>query len=141
MHFVARFVHPPSRKQCLKSNNGTLLLQASCVFVASNGVEALQCIASKMVDIILMDSEMPKMSGEENIRQLYNNNNKPYIIGFTASATDQARLRCFESGMNAFLSKPLGCLPIPLSHTNGCVLCCHYSALAPSSTLVSEAGK
>ncbi len=78
--------------------------QASCVFAASNGVEAIACIASKMFDIILMDSEMPVMGGEEatrRIRLLWPEfSNKPYIIGATATATEQAHQICLESGKN-----------------------------------------
>ncbi len=77
--------------------------QASCVFTASNGVEAIACIASKMFDIILMDSEMPIMGGEEATRRIrqrwFEYPNKPYIIGATATATEQARQTCLESGM------------------------------------------
>ncbi len=49
------------------------------------------------------------MNGEEatrNIRQKWNNQ-RPYIIGCTASATDQAKELCTKCGMNAFISKPL----------------------------------
>ncbi len=85
--------------------------QASCIFTASNGVEAIACIAATMFDIVFMDWEMPIMGGEEATRKIRQQwpgqSDKPYIIGATASGTEQARRACLESGMNAFLSKPL----------------------------------
>jgi len=85
--------------------------QASGILTASNGVEAIALIAQQVFDIILMDWEMPVMNGDDatrKIRQLWAQYpNKPYIIGATANATEQAKIKCFECGMNAFLSKPL----------------------------------
>ncbi len=77
--------------------------QASCIFTASNGVEAIACIASKMFDVIILDNQMPVMGGEETARRIRlrwpAHTDRPYIIGATASATEQARQMCLDSGM------------------------------------------
>ncbi len=78
--------------------------QESCIFTASNGVEAIACIASKMFDVIILDNQMPIMGGEEAARRIRlrwpAHADRPYIIGSTASATEQARQMCLDSGMS-----------------------------------------
>jgi CheY-like chemotaxis protein len=84
--------------------------QSSCIYTASNGVEALASIAQQMFDIVMMDLEMPIMNGEDATRKVRSTwkerPDRPYIIGATASATLEAKERCSACGMNAFLGKP-----------------------------------
>lgn len=79
------------------------------ILEAQNGLEALEIIAKKQVDLILMDVQMPKMDGLEATRKLRENNalkNLP-IIALTAGALLEEKNKALESGMNEFLTKPM----------------------------------
>jgi CheY-like chemotaxis protein len=76
------------------------------------GKEAIELTRTDAVDVILMDIQMPDMSGIETtrrIRELCGQTNRPspYIVAMTASATTQRRQQCLEAGMDGFLGKPV----------------------------------
>ncbi|MDQ0593657.1 signal transduction histidine kinase/CheY-like chemotaxis protein/CHASE3 domain sensor protein [Chryseobacterium ginsenosidimutans] len=76
---------------------------------AVNGLEALEECRKKQFSIILMDVQMPVMSGIEatqQIRKLPGYENIP-IIGVTAGNVLGEKEKCLESGMTDFLPKPL----------------------------------
>lgn len=35
----------------------------SCIYTANNGIEAIECLKQQVVDVVLMDLEMPVMDG------------------------------------------------------------------------------
>ena len=79
------------------------------VDVASNGAEALDCVARHAYDLILMDMQMPVMGGleaTERIRRLPGSDSIA-IIAMTANAFNEDREACLAAGMNDFLSKPI----------------------------------
>ncbi|WP_073174707.1 response regulator [Chryseobacterium vrystaatense] len=76
---------------------------------AVNGLQALEECRKKHFSIILMDVQMPIMSGIEatrNIRMLPGYEHIP-IIGVTAGNVLGEKEKCLESGMNDFLPKPI----------------------------------
>lgn len=76
---------------------------------AENGLEAIKACEIEEFDMILMDCHMPEMDGFEStkmIRQKHNARNQPIIVAFTAGVTTSERERCFNSGMDDYLSKP-----------------------------------
>jgi CheY-like chemotaxis protein len=76
--------------------------------VAANGVEALEALALRDFDVVLMDMQMPEMDGLEATRRIRARNGpRPWIIAMTASAMEEDRRRCLEAGMDDFLSKPV----------------------------------
>lgn len=80
------------------------------VDIANNGFEALEYCQQNEVDAILMDCHMPVMDGYEatqKIRQLEGWAAYVPIIAVTANVIKEDRERCFEIGMNGFLSKPV----------------------------------
>ncbi len=88
-----------------------ILLRLGCqVQIARHGGEALALLKQSKVDLVLMDCQMPEMDGYAATRELRSWGGKfahlP-IIAITASAMEEDRRRCFEAGMNDFLSKPL----------------------------------
>ena len=76
--------------------------------IANNGKEAVEMIeAGKSYDLIIMDLQMPEMNGFQTtlyIRQKLNIQTP--IIAMTASALRNERIRCFEIGMNEYMTKP-----------------------------------
>lgn len=79
------------------------------VRIANNGSEALDAVAEKRPDCILMDCQMPVMDGYEatrRIRKNYQFRSLP-IIALTANALPSERDKCREAGMDAYLVKPV----------------------------------
>ena len=81
------------------------------VVVASNGKEALEALERQKFDLVLMDVEMPEMSGFEvtaaiRERERTTGSHTP-IVAVTAHAMKGDMERCLEAGMDGYLSKPL----------------------------------
>lgn len=78
--------------------------------LAENGAIAVEMIESEDFDLILMDLEMPIMTGyqaAETIRKLPNpNKNSIPIVALTASAMLDVQTKIFDIGMNGFILKP-----------------------------------
>jgi len=82
------------------------LKNVTCV---ASGREALEAVAARHYDLILMDLQMPDINGLEaaaQIRQMKGYSDVP-ILALTASCSDQVREQCRAIGMKAFLSKPI----------------------------------
>ncbi len=82
------------------------------VVAAFDGVEALEHIASRTVDVVLMDIQMPRMDGLEatrEIRRREQTSRAPAlpVIALTANASDDDRRRCLDAGMDDFIAKPV----------------------------------
>lgn len=77
---------------------------------ATSGREALEILERERFDVILMDMQMPGMDGLEVTRHIckkYSRGTRPHIIALTANATVDDREKCFEAGMDDFLTKPV----------------------------------
>lgn len=78
--------------------------------IAVDGQDALDKTYQKTYDIILMDVNMPKMSGYEAAERIRmdtaNPNNTVPMIALTAAALQSEKEKVFDSGMNEFVSKP-----------------------------------
>ena len=86
------------------------LEQFGCnVNVAADGQAALSWLADHAPDLVIMDCEMPGMSGYEvtkSIRRGEDALTRLPIVALTAHATAGARERCIEAGMDDYLAKP-----------------------------------
>lgn len=81
------------------------------VDMADNGEIAVDMLAHKNYDIVLMDIQMPVMDGYQATEAIRNSlpapKNKIPIVAVTAHATITEREKCEKAGMNDFVSKPL----------------------------------
>ncbi|MEN9848006.1 MAG: hypothetical protein RL368_746, partial [Pseudomonadota bacterium] len=79
--------------------------------IASNGLEALECLERQTYDAVLMDVQMPIMDGFEATRQIRlrwtTPENRPYVIAMTAHALRGYREQCIEAGMDDYVTKPI----------------------------------
>ena len=76
---------------------------------ACDGEEALDMATREQPDLIVMDMQLPKMSGVEvtrRLRQMPVFRQTP-IIALTAFAMRGDRERFLEAGCNAYISKPI----------------------------------
>jgi CheY-like chemotaxis protein len=85
----------------------TLSRQGATSQVVSNGRLAIEALQTGNYDAILMDLQMPEMDGYTATRVIRNTlKNDIPIIAMTADALKGEAERCFESGMNGYISKP-----------------------------------
>jgi len=82
------------------------------VDIASNGFEAIELFKQNSYDLIFMDCLMPDIDGYETtqiIREIERSNSKRSrtpIVALTAQAMEGEADRCFQVGMDEFMSKP-----------------------------------
>lgn len=82
------------------------------VYLAENGLQALEFLRSQTVDCVLMDCQMPEMDGfacTRAIREGFHGvtcRDIP-IIALTALAMKGDERKCREAGMSDYLSKPI----------------------------------
>jgi CheY-like chemotaxis protein len=79
---------------------------------ATTGQAALDAVAQKAYDIVLMDCRLPEMNGYTAARLIRQreqqfNDKKSIIIALTASDEPQVKQEAIAAGMDDFLTKPL----------------------------------
>ena len=86
----------------LKEKGHTLTL-------AENGLEAVQAWESGSFDLILMDLQMPIMNGFEATQAIRTKETDAQIpiIALTASNITGDEGKCYDAGMNGYVSKPI----------------------------------
>ena len=74
----------------------------------SNGIQAIEvCKNNPDIDLIMMDVNMPVMSGYEATEQIRQFNKNIIIIAQTANAFSSDRKKAIDSGCNDYISKPI----------------------------------
>jgi len=79
--------------------------------IVENGLDAVEKAKSGKYDVVLMDVQMPEMTGLEasqTIRQWEKEHGKPRlrIIAMTASLLKEEISHCFKAGMDNYIPKP-----------------------------------
>jgi CheY-like chemotaxis protein len=78
--------------------------------VVSDGIEAMERLALRDYDVILMDVHMPRLDGLDTTRRIRAElppNRQPHIIAVTASVLKEETDGCLQAGMDQFISKPV----------------------------------
>jgi signal transduction histidine kinase/FixJ family two-component response regulator len=71
------------------------------------GFAALDRLAQETFDVVLMDMQMPGISGPDTTRRLRATGCRLPVIGVTANASTEDRKTCEASGMTGFVAKPV----------------------------------
>ncbi|MFC1990560.1 response regulator [Chloroflexota bacterium] len=93
----------------------TLKARDYALLKANDGEEALDTAVRERPDIIIMDMQLPKLSGLEvtqRLRQMAEFNHVP-IIALTAYAMKGDKEKFIEAGCDAYLSKPIDTRELP----------------------------
>ena len=81
------------------------------VVTANDGREALEKLEAERFDVILMDVQMPVLSGFEATAAIRGaetgTGRHQFIVAVTAHALKGDRDRCLEAGMDGYITKPL----------------------------------
>lgn len=80
------------------------------VTVSSDGVEALECFEAGVFDMVVVDIEMPRLSGLDVIRAIRGRPDgraQVPIVALTAYAMREHRERIAAAGANGLISKPI----------------------------------
>jgi len=78
------------------------------VTTAESGIEALEILARRNFDVILLDVQMPGLDGLEVVRRFRGTERgvRTPVVAVTAHSTREDRDRCLEAGFDAVLTKP-----------------------------------
>jgi polar amino acid transport system substrate-binding protein len=118
---VNMMVVPASDRQILVAEDNPVMQELALrqlkkmgmvAHAVKNGKEAVQAVANNKYALILMDCQMPEMDGFEATRTIRKEESVSGkhipIIAMTASAMTGDREHCIASGMDDYLSKPVG---------------------------------
>jgi PAS domain S-box-containing protein len=76
---------------------------------AWSGAEALEMLARRSYDLVLMDVQMPEMDGLETTRRIRARypTSGPRVVAMTANVSRASISSCLAAGMDSFLGKPV----------------------------------
>jgi len=111
--------------------------------VANDGKEAVLAAKRKDYDVILMDLQMPGMSGIEATRQIRDElagRPAPRFVAMTASVFEEDREACRAAGMTDFVGKPIDARELDAALSRAPVLGEKRASQAPGAPGVLSPG-
>ncbi len=93
----------------LKLVRDVLQVKGYATIEAVNAEDGIELASARKPDLILMDIQLPGMSGIDALKVLRNNAGTASIpvIAVTASVMQQDRKQITEAGFNAYVGKPI----------------------------------
>ena len=76
------------------------------VHTARDGHDALECMLSEQIQIVVSDIHMPRMDGFTLMGEIKTKYPKVPIVLITGFSVSEAQKMAFECGANAFVAKP-----------------------------------
>ncbi|WP_172189076.1 response regulator transcription factor [Lentilactobacillus kribbianus] len=76
------------------------------VLTANDGQQALVLVDNEPIDIVLLDLMLPKISGEEVLKQIRQRGNNVPVIVITAKTAEFDRVFGLEMGADDYITKP-----------------------------------
>jgi signal transduction histidine kinase/DNA-binding response OmpR family regulator len=90
---------------------GSMILESlgHGVVTANSGAQAVEIARNEMLDLVLMDINMPGIDGFEATRQIraFRDRDQLPVVALTAYASSTERARGESFGMNGYLTKPI----------------------------------
>jgi signal transduction histidine kinase/DNA-binding NarL/FixJ family response regulator len=87
-----------------------LTRQGHKVVAVDNGKEVLRLLTTRDFDVVLLDDEMPGLSGAETARRVRagekSGHKHQFMLSLSGNNTESDKLRLIEAGVDACLSKP-----------------------------------
>jgi signal transduction histidine kinase/ActR/RegA family two-component response regulator len=80
--------------------------QQFVVELCDNGIDAIELVKNQEFEMVLMDVNMPGISGLEATQRIRKFNKEIPIIALTAMEIDEIREEIFEAGLNDIIVKP-----------------------------------
>jgi DNA-binding response OmpR family regulator len=106
------------------------------VIAASSGAEALDAVAAELPDLVLLDIQMPGMSGYDVCRRLRDDVATRFLpVVMITSSDDSDRVTAIEAGADDFIQKPFNQQEL-LARVRSLVRIKHYH-----DTIESQAGE
>lgn len=81
------------------------------VYVAYDGIDALELLEKEKINIIIADIMMPRMNGYELIKKVRANSNIPIMIT-SAKNMDSDKILGLDMGADAYITKPFNPLEV-----------------------------
>lgn len=79
--------------------------QIKVIAEAENGVEALQMVRSKNIDVVVLDMSMPEMSGLDCLKQIKAEFPNLPVLVFSMHPEEQYEQRALSAGANGYITK------------------------------------
>jgi len=92
--------------QTLEVIQRNLTLQNYVVYTAPGVEEAIRILESTLIDLVITDLKMPKVSGLDLIRHVRENFKNTEVMMITGYATIEGAVKAVKTGAEEFLAKP-----------------------------------
>lgn len=93
--------------QIRRALRAILIAQGFVVLDARNGEEALDLIRKERVELVLLDVNLPGMSGFETCKEIRRTSDVPVIM-LTVRDAERDKVQAFDAGADDYVVKPFG---------------------------------
>jgi len=103
----ARILVVDDEPQLLRSLRTTLAAHGYDVQTAASGEEAVDMLAARLPDLVVLDLVLPRLSGLEVCRELRTRSSVPILI-LSARGDERDKVAALDAGADDYLTKPFG---------------------------------